>query len=719
MSGTLGELLVGLWRAASFLAPRLRRLFRHPWFFRWHGLSAIILLEIFAMAGFGLWILIIKISPHNDWWQLVALLPLVLPLSYLRMVTEKPKIPLLTIEEALASETEGDFFHPLGRIAWSQVSGLTRRAEAEAIIQKWDRGAKALLLTGYSASGKSAIAAMVGQAIVNRGSRLLPSFVYYVNLTNQREAPPGAEGQSILECISQALGMDEPFAGSLVYCIVEDAHHEIEKIGDWNWLLEKRGWRVLLTSRPPEGYVFRGSQAARAKENPFYWLSAEHRLALATDEKIVGEIVSGRKGVTCGGLEAVLDFISSGSRFERKEPNLLLLDCALHAAREPEKPLEEVCTPEAIRDYLARHWEALAQRLEIDDKMLFSILCPLSVISEFEVPVSQSFAARSSGKAETEVAKALEALVKDKAVVRVKTGDVRGQNYFLLPHARLARVQRELWVREQEREDTLAGYIGSEPFIGTLTLRLQFEDEECWRALLEKRTPDVLQRSLDCVPLDEIGDFLLGVTAASAPLAAQIVKRHKEELLGKSLAQASLREICGFLQGVARASEPLAAQVAEQHKGEIGKALAQASLGEIGGFLLGVWAASAPLAAQIAEQHKEEILGKSLAQASLGEIREFLWRVVRASEDLGKQVAEQHKEEILGKSLAQASLGEIGNFLWAVARASEPLAAQIAKRDRQAICEVYQRSSSREQIEFKRRLQDFLLEILGLSRTES
>ncbi|NIM06899.1 MAG: hypothetical protein GTO55_10140 [Armatimonadetes bacterium] len=685
MDGTPGKWWDSLWRAACFLAPWLRRLLHHPWFFRLHMLHAALLLILGVEAGLHVQIWL----SGKQWWQLICLVPpLVLLMSYWRMHTEKPGIPLFTIQEALASETEGKF-HPLGRIAWSQVGDLTKRAEVDAIIERWDKGATALLLTGYSASGKSATAAMVGDTLVKRGSWLLPSFVYYVNLTNQREAPPGAGDKPILECIKETLGKDEPFPGSMVYCIVEDVHHEIEKIGEWNWLLEKPGWRVLLTSRPPEDYVFQGSQASRRKETPFHWLSDEHRAELATDEGIVEAIIRSRERVTWGNLETVLHFISSGPRSKRKEPNLLLLDCALHAAQEskPKMSLEKVCRSEHIRDYLESHWNAFAEKFEIDDKILFSILCPLSVLSEFEVPVSQSFIITALKKEKDEVAKALEALTNARATVRVKTGDVRERDYFLLPHARLARVQRELWVKDDEREGTLAGYIKSEPFIGTLARRLFIEDRDYLKALLRNRGRDVVQRSLEGLPLSEIGWFLQRVARSSKPLAAQVAEKHKQEILGRSLAQASLREIGWFLWGVARASQPLAEQVGQRHEAEIGKVLAQASLSAIGVFLSVVAWARKSLAARVAERHKEEILGRGLAQASPGEIGEFLRGLADASEALAAQAAERHETEI-GRRLAQASLNEIEQFLREVVKASEPLATQVAERHETEIGKV-------------------------------
>jgi hypothetical protein len=625
------------------------------------------------------------------------------------MAREKPKMPgLARIQDALASEVKGDSV-PLGQIFWNQISSLSRRAEVEQIVRLWDDGASVVLMEGYSASGKSAIATMVGKSVVDRGSLLLPASVYYLNRTTGRGCPAGGAAAACIEEALTALGGSR---GDLVYLIVEDIHHELPGFDRFNKFLNERGVRLLLTSRPIQDYTLsgRGLEAAERRRLavPLAWVGHEHRLQLSTDRQVVEAIIKSR-GAACGNLDAVLSFVG------RKEPNLLLLSFAIEAAKSQRKPVDQV-NDDDVRDHLRAHWRETAERLGLPEADLFCVLNSLSVVSEFEVPATSSFMAAASGRDDSAVRATVDALVKERAVVKLAPVRPEDEPYYLLPHARLAGIHRRLWVEEERRQDLLLAYIRTQPFVGTLVWGLLFEDSECLSGLIESRRGEIIETPLNAVTLNELGSFLWCLSfGASDDLAGEIAERHGEEILGRSLAEATPWEIGGFLGGLGQESEDLARKVAERHREEIlGRSLAEASLSEIEGFLDGIAWASEDLAKKVAEGHREEILGLSLAGATLEEIGDFLRSVAGASGDLAREVVERHREEVLGRSLAGAPLWEIGHLLRRVTIASADLVTEVAERHRSAIVRAYDNASADEQQWFRRSAPAWLLGILGL-----
>jgi hypothetical protein len=597
------------------------------------------------------------------------------------MALEKPRVPHMTLmHEALASQ-EGAGPAPIGQVWWDDIPHLAGRPEVDTIIEKWDSGTAVVLLEGYSASGKSCVAAMVGRRSAESGSRLLPAFVYYLNLTTRRGwMGPGRD--SVAQAIGQALQSASRLPGFRVHFIVEDVHHEFQDLDARLQRFAKCPCaRVLLTSRPLERYELGepGSEDALStrRHDAFVWLRDGRLEPLATDSLVVERIVKARGG-TFRDLGEVLRFVG------RKEPNLLLLSLVIGAAKEKGKLVDDV-SHEDIREGLQDHWADAARFTGVSEAAALQCLQPLCVLSEYEVPVSRSFVEKVSGGNVDDVCRALDALATAREIAKAITTAPEPSEWCVLPHARLARAHRRVFVSDERRVHILGQYLAAEPFIGTLAHRLASEDRECFNRLVARKAGTVVQRSLARLSTRELQRWVWALQRNAAEMAGLVIETHREQLLRHELADTSLADIGWLLSVLGRASPLLAGEVAEKHAEQIlGAIQAEVSLSEIRLFLSRVAKASKPVAGNLAERGQEHVLARSLAGVSLEEQGLFLYGLAMASEPLARATAERHAAEI-GRSLAEASLASLALFLSRATNASGALGRDVAERQATAI----------------------------------
>jgi hypothetical protein len=667
-----------LWRAAGFLAPYLRRWFRHRWFFRFHKFLAFLLFSISVAAGWALyhvpWTLL-KV-PYAGVWPWPSLLPaLLIVATYLRMTFEKPRIPHMNLMRDALAVQKGAAQAPIGQIWWDDIPQLANRPQVRTVIEKWKGGTSLVLLEGYSASGKSCIAAMAGRQAAQSGSRLVPAFVYYLNLTTH-QGWTGPPRERASQAIAEAVKAASRLPGFRVYFIVEDVHHEFRDLDpQLQRFADDPNARMLLTSRPLERYDLKapGEGGWRGRASwAFAWLGDGRLGPLETDKDAVETIIKARGGTFCD-IDAVLGFVGT------KEPNLLLLSLAIQAAARQRKRLDDV-TDADIREGLHDHWADVADRPGVNRAAVLRALESVSVLSEFEVPVSRSFVEQTSAGNGDDVGRALDTLTKAREMVSIVESGARPSEYFVLPHARLAQAHRRLSVSDTRRLEVLGQYLAAEPFIGALACRLCLEAPDCLEALVAQYPPTILERILAEASLNEVGEFLQGVVVHSRDLGRKIAQRHRKKILARSLADASLDDVSRFLRRVAIASQDLAREVARRHALDIGQSLTKAALSHVGWFLGRVAAVSDELAREVAQRHALDI-GQSLAKAALIDAGWFLRNMPAGSDDqLAWEVAQCHRKEIVGHSLARTSLEEVSWFLGSVAGASDELAREVAQR---------------------------------------
>jgi len=517
---------------------------------------------------------------------------------------EPPIKSLMLIKEALAAQDiKPDPFRP-GRLFWPDIKRLLRRGEIDKILRCFTKH-NVVLMEGHPASGKSSIACRLGYELVKEGK-----WVYYGNLTTRAglRRQPDELPEGLVEEVKEVKGE--------VFIIIEDIHHMVKEFDRLNPIAKQKNIKLLLTSRPLKQYdieEYFGHREGRSLY--FQWIIPENKIELKTDKDVVEKIL--KKAEISSKLDPILETIG------KEQPNLLLLSFFIQASKKEGKQIDKIKKEEIrklVREYLDELKESTCETFQ-DQEAFRKLIGTLSVLSEFEVPMEREFI---KGKA---VGNFLKRLEEKKEILSLK-GRLFGEEYYLIPHSRLASLYRNVCFDEEEREEVLKRYIIQGDFFGKLIRRLVFEAKSLLKSLIKQSKEELIKRDLSQASIKEIGDFLGDIAWADKKLAKEIASRHSETLKQKELSQASIEEIGYFLWNIASADEELAKEIASRHSETLKqKELSQASIYRIGHFLRVItWVNNKELAKEIASEHSD-ILRRKLSQASIEDIAKFLWLI--------------------------------------------------------------------------------------------
>jgi len=369
-----------------------------------------------------------------------------------------------------------------------------------------------------------------------------------------------------------------------------------------NPIAKQKNIKLLLTSRPLKQYDIEEYFSRREGRSLYFqWIVPENKIELKTDKDVVEKILR-EAGSSFSNLDPILETIG------KDQPNLLLLSFLIQASKKKGKETDEIKEKEirkSVIDYLDELKKSICKTSQ-DQEAFKKLIGTLSVLSEFEVPVERKFI---DGGA---VGNLLERLEKKKEIIFLK-GRFFGQEYYLIPHSRLASLYRDVCLDEEERREVLKDYIIQGDFFSTLISRLAFEEESLLKSL---------------------------------------IKESRKELIKRDLSQASIKEIRDFLEGIAWADKGLAKEIVSEHSDILRERLSQASIEEIGYFLWFIAWADKGLAKEIVSEHSNTLRQKDLSQASIEEIGYFLWFIAWADMELAKEIASEH-EKILKKKLSE------------------------------------------------------------------
>ena len=563
----------------------------------------------------------------------------------------KPPIKsLMLIKEALAAQDiKPDPFRP-GRLFWPDIEGLLKRDEIDKILRCFTKN-NVVLLEGYPASGKSSIACRFGYELVKEGK-----WVYYGNLTTR----VGLNCQP--EELSGKLREEVEEVKAEVFIIIEDIHHMVKEFDRLNPIAKQKNIKLLLTSRPLKQYDIEEYFGRREGRSLYFqWIVPENKIELKTDKDVVEKILW-EAGSSFSNLDPILETIG------KKQPNLLLLSFLIQASKEERKQTDEI-KEEEIRKSVVDHLNGLKKstcKTSQDQEAFRKLIGTLSVLSEFEVPMERRFI---DGGA---VGNLLERLEKKKEILSLK-GRIFDQEYYLLPHSRLASLYRDVCLDEEKRREVLKDYIIQGDFFGTLISRLAFEAGSLLKSLIKDSRKEFIKRDLSQASIKEIGYFLGVIAWADKELAKEIASVHSDILRQKDLSQASIKEIGYFLEGIAWADKELAKEIASVHSDILRQRISQASIKEIGYFLMVIAWADEELAKEIASEHSDTLRQKDLSQAGIEEIGYFLWGIARADKELAKEIARVH-EKILKKKLSEEkNYNARGFFIWVINAYIDPV----------------------------------------------
>ena len=568
---------------------------------------------------------------------------------------EPPIKSLMHIEQVLAAlDIESNPFRP-GRLFWPDLERLSRRDEIDKIRECFAKD-NVVLLEGYPASGKSSIACRFGYELVKEGK-----WVYYGNLTTRvgLNCQPEELSGKLLEEVKEVKGE--------VFIIIEDIHHMVKEFDRLNPIAYQKHIKLLFTSRPLKQYdieEYFGHREGRSFY--FQWIVPENKIELKTDKDVVKKILS-KAGSSFSNLDPILETIG------KYQPNLLLLSFLIQASKKKGKQTDEIKEEEIrklVIDYLDELEKSICKTSQ-DQEAFKKLIGTLSVLSEFEVPMEREFI---DGGA---VGNLLERLEKKKELLSLK-GRIFGQEYYLLPHSRLASLYRNVCLDEKRRRKVLKDYIIQGDFFGTLIGRLVFEAESLLKSLIKESKEKLIKRDLSQASIKEIVDFLSGIAWADKELARKIASEHSD-ILRQRLSQASIKEIVDFLRGIAWDDKELAKEIVRVHSDILRqKDLSQASIEETKDFLWDIAWADKELAKEIASEHSDT-LRQRLSQATIKEIRDFLRGIAWGDKELAKEIASEHSDTLRQKDLSQASIEETKDFLWDIALVDEELAKEIVR----------------------------------------
>ena len=516
---------------------------------------------------------------------------------------EPPIKSLMLIKEALAAQDiKPDPFRP-GRLFWPDIKRLLRRGEIDKILRCFTKH-NVVLMEGHPASGKSSIACRLGYELVKEGK-----WVYYGNLTTRAglRRQPDELPEGLVEEVKEVKGE--------VFIIIEDIHHMVKEFDRLNPIAKQKNIKLLLTSRPLKQYdieEYFGHREGRSLY--FQWIIPENKIELKTDKDVVEKIL--KKAEISSKLDPILETIG------KEQPNLLLLSFFIQASKKEGKQIDKIKKEEIrklVREYLDELKESTCETFQ-DQEAFRKLIGTLSVLSEFEVPMEREFI---KGKA---VGNLLKRLEEKKEILSLK-GRLFGEEYYLIPHSRLASLYRNVCFDEEEREEVLKRYIIQGDFFGKLIRRLVFEAKSLLKSLIKQSKEELIKRDLSQASIKEIGDFLGDIAWADKKLAKEIASEHSD-ILRRKLSQASIEEIGYFLWNIASADEELAKEIASRHSETLKqKELSQASIYRIGHFLRVItWVNNKELAKEIGSEHSD-ILRERLSQTSIEDIAKFLWLI--------------------------------------------------------------------------------------------
>jgi len=571
-----------------------------------------------------------------------------------RGIIKPPIESLMLIKEALAAQDiEPDPFRP-GRLFWPDIKMLLKRDEIDKIRKCFTKH-NVVLMEGYPASGKSSIACRLGYELVKEGK-----WVYYGNLTTRvgLRCQPNELPDRFLEEVKEVKGE--------VFIIIEDIHHLAREFDRLNPIAKQKNIKLLLTSRPLKEYdieEYFGHHEGRSLY--FQWIVPENKIELKTDKDVVEKILRGA-GSSFSNLDPILETIG------KDQPNLLLLSFLVQASKKEGKQIDEI-KEEEIRKLVINYLDELKEstcKTSQDQEAFKKLIGTLSVLSEFEVPVERKFI---DGEA---VGNLLERLEKKKEILSL-TGRIFDQEYYLIPHSRLASLYRNVCLDEKQRREVLKDYILQGDFFGTLISRLAFEAESLLNSLIKESKEELIKRDLSQASIKEMGSFFWGIALADQELARGIARVHSNTLKQKEFSQASIEEIKVFLRGIALADKKLAKEIVAVHSDTLRQRLFRASIKEIRSFLFIITFVDKELARDIASEHSDILRQKDFSQASIEEIRNFLQVIAWADKRLAREIASEHINTLRQK-LSQANIKEIRDLLWAIDFADKELARHIA-----------------------------------------
>ena len=572
-----------------------------------------------------------------------------------RGIIKPPIKSLMLIKEALAAQDiKPDPFRP-GRLFWPDIEGLLKRDEIDKILRCFTKD-NVVLMEGYPASGKSSIACRLGYELVKESK-----WVYYGNLTTR----VGLNCQP--EELSGKLREEVEEVKAEVFIIIEDIHHTVKEFDNLNFITDHKHIKLLLTSRPlKQSDVEKYSDHGEISSRHFQWISPQNRIDLKTDKDVVERIL--RKGkVPFSDLGEILNTIG------KDKPNLLLISFLVQASKRKGKRVDEIGVDE-VRRFVIDHLNELRERVcDSSDKEMFGkLIGTLSVLSEFEVPVEKKFLDGGS------VGNLLKKLEKEREILCLK-GRFFGEEYYLIPHSRLASVYRSVCSDDTNRREILKRYIFQGEFFGVLMRRLCPEEISLLRGIIEASRKELVRRHIFQADIIEIGSFLRGIAWADIELAKEIARENSDTLKQKDLSQADMREIEFFLREISLIDRDVVREIVRVHSNALKqKDPSQADIEEIVSFVSSIYQGDKKLSREIVRVHSDILKQKDLSQANIAKIAYFIGWTAWADKELAREIVRVHNDTLKQK-LRQVDIETIKYFLWHIGLTDKELVREIVR----------------------------------------
>ena len=434
-----------------------------------------------------------------------------------------------------------------------------------------------------------------------------------------------------------------------------------------NPIANQKNIKLLLTSRPlKQSDVEKYSDHGEISSRHFQWISPQNRIDLKTDKDVVERIL--RKGkVPFSDLGEILNTIG------KDKPNLLLISFLVQASKRKGKRVDEIGVDE-VRGFVIDHLNELRERVcDSSDKEMFGkLIGTLSVLSEFEVPVEKKFLDGGS------VGNLLKKLEKEREILCLK-GRFFGEEYYLIPHSRLASVYRSVCSDDTNRREILKRYIFQGEFFGVLMRRLCPEEISLLRGIIEVSRKELVRRHIFQADIIEIGFFLRGIASADIELAKEIARENSDTLKQKDLSQADMREIEFFLREISLIDRDVVREIVRVHSNTLKqKDPSQADIEEIVSFVSSIYQGDKKLSREIVRVHSDILKQKDLSQANIAKIAYFIGWTAWADKELAREIVRVHNDTLKQK-LRQVDIETIKYFLWHIGLTDKELVREIAR----------------------------------------